>query len=103
MVNTALDALRKGKQERETQDIDEVGYGLSSGDDIVSDISAEDLLKLLQTIPAGYRMVFNLYVIEGYSHKEIGEMLNITESTSKSQFSRARTYLMNVLQKQNMI
>ncbi|HAA00502.1 MAG TPA: RNA polymerase [Flavobacteriales bacterium] len=103
MVNTALDSWRKNKQEREMQDIDEVGYGLSSGEDIVSNITAEDLLAILQTIPSGYRMVFNLYVIEGYSHKEIGEMLNITESTSKSQFSRARSYLMNILQKQNML
>lgn len=103
MVNTALDSWRKNKQEREMQDIEEVGYGLSSGEDIVSNITAEDLLAILQTIPSGYRMVFNLYVIEGYSHKEIGEMLNITESTSKSQFSRARSYLMNILQKQNML
>lgn len=103
MVNTALDSWRKNKQEREMQDIDEVGYGLSSGEDIVSNITAEDLLAILQTIPSGYRMVFNLYVIEGYSHKEIGEMLNITESTSKSQFSRARSYLLNILQKQNML
>lgn len=102
-VNTALDAYRKAKQERVTQDIDDVGFAISSGQDIVSDISAEDLLKILQKIPAGYRMVFNLYVIEGYSHKEIADQLNITESTSKSQFSRARTYLMSVLEKQNMI
>jgi RNA polymerase sigma-70 factor (ECF subfamily) len=84
------------------QDIDEVGYHLDSGQDIVSDITAQDLLKMLQKIPAGYRMVFNLYVIEGYSHKEIGEQLNISESTSKSQFSRARAYLMNLLEKQKM-
>ncbi|MBX7094385.1 MAG: sigma-70 family RNA polymerase sigma factor [Flavobacteriales bacterium] len=102
-VNTALDAYRKSKQERQMQDIDDVGYALSSGHDIVSDISAEDLLKILQKIPAGYRMVFNLYVIEGYSHKEIGDQLGITESTSKSQFSRARSYLMTILEKQNMI
>lgn len=102
-VNTALDAYRRAKNERHVQDIDEVGYALSSGQDIVSDISAEDLLKILQKIPVGYRMVFNLYVIEGYSHKEIADQLNITESTSKSQFSRARSYLMNILEKQNMI
>jgi RNA polymerase sigma factor (sigma-70 family) len=101
-VNTALDAYRKSKQDRMLQDIDEVGYHLDSGQDIVSDITAQDLLKMLQKIPAGYRMVFNLYVIEGYSHKEIGEQLNISESTSKSQFSRARAYLMNVLEKQKM-
>jgi len=102
-VNTSLDHYRKSKMERQTQDIDDVGYALASGEDIVSDITAKDLLEILKKIPPGYRMVFNLYVIEGYSHKEIAEELNITENTSKSQFSRARTYLLNVLEKQRMI
>lgn len=102
-VNTALDAYRKNKQNRHTQDIDEVGYAISSSEDIVSDMSAEDLLKILQKIPPGYQVVFNLYVIEGYSHKEIAEQLGISESTSKSQFSRARAYLMNILVKQDML
>lgn len=102
-VNTALDAYRKNKQSRQNQDIDEVGYNISGTDDVVSDLSAQDLLKLLEKIPTGYRVVFNLYVIEGYSHKEIADQLGITESTSKSQFSRARAYLMNLLQKQDIV
>lgn len=101
-VNTALDSFRKNKQARQTQDIDEVGYGIASTDDVLAELSAADLMNLLQSLPAGYRMVFNLYVIEGYSHKEIGEQLNITESTSKSQFSRARMYLISLMQKQKM-
>lgn len=101
-VNTALDSYRRNKQSRQMQDIDEAGYAISSSDDVISDLSAADLMNILQRLPAGYRMVFNMYVIEGYSHKEIGEQLNITESTSKSQFSRARAYLINILQKQKM-
>ena len=50
-------------------------------------------MKILQELPIGYKTVFNLYVIEGYSHKEIAEMLDITVSTSKSQFSRAKAML----------
>lgn len=102
-VNTALDAYRKNKQSRQNQDIDEVGYALSSSDDVVSDLSAQDLLKILDKIPTGYKVVFNLYVIEGYSHKEIADQLGITESTSKSQFSRARSHLMALLTKQKIV
>ena len=56
-------------------------------------LECEDLLKLIDELPLGYRMVFNLYAVEGYSHKEIQELLGISESTSKSQLSRARAAL----------
>ncbi len=56
-------------------------------------LQTSDLLALISELPVGYRSVFNLYAIEGYSHKEIGELLGISENTSKSQLSRARTYL----------
>lgn len=101
-VNTALDAYRKNKQERQTLDIDDVGYFLSVKELITDKIAAEDLMKVLQKIPAGYRTVFNLYAIEGYSHKEIGEMLEISESTSKSQYSRAREFLKKIIETQNL-
>jgi len=58
-----------------------------------SDLAVEDLLNMLQELPAGYRAVFNLYAIEGYTHKEIADMLDITECTSKSQLSKARALL----------
>ncbi len=58
-----------------------------------SDISAEELLKLINSLADGYRIVFNLYAVEGYSHKEIASILNISENTSKSQLSRARAIL----------
>ena len=92
-VNTSLDYYRRSKQERQMLDIDDVGFFLSVKELVTDEIAAEDLMKILQSIPAGYRTVFNLFAIEGYSHKEIGEMLGITESTSKSQYSRARDFL----------
>lgn len=61
------------------------------------DINCQDLLQLIAELPVGFRTVFNLYVIEGYSHREIQDMLGISESTSKSQLSRARAALKNRL------
>jgi RNA polymerase sigma-70 factor (ECF subfamily) len=60
-------------------------------------LEAEDLLKMVAELPAGYRVVFNMFAIDGYSHKEIAEHLGISENTSKSQLSRARTYLQKML------
>lgn len=71
-------------------------------ENIECEISAEELLDLVKSLPPHYRMAFNLYAIEGYSHKDIGEMLGISEGTSKSNVSRAREILqrkLNVIQK----
>ena len=62
-----------------------------------SHLEAQDLIKLISELPSGYKIVFNLYAIDGYSHKEIGEQLGINESTSKSQLSRARSLLQKQL------
>jgi RNA polymerase sigma-70 factor (ECF subfamily) len=89
MVNTALGFLRqKNKnqfisQEKEIPDlVDEI--------EIEPDIHARELMEIIRSLPEGSRMVFNLYAIEEYTHKEIGELLGISEGTSKSQLSRAR-------------
>jgi RNA polymerase sigma-70 factor (ECF subfamily) len=63
------------------------------GPDIFSTLSEEELIKLISSLPSGYRMVFNLHAIEGFSHKEIGELLYIEESTSRSQLTKARRML----------
>jgi RNA polymerase sigma factor (sigma-70 family) len=102
VVNTALDAIRKNKKLKSQVDIDDVAYGLTTNESVLDTMAAEDLMLVLQTLPTGYRTVFNLYVIEGYSHKEIAEELNITVSTSKSQFSRAKGILREILEKRNM-
>ena len=72
-------------------------------DHIISDLSANDLLKLIQELSPQYRMVFNLYAIEGYSHKEICDILNIKEGTSKSNLSRAREILKEKVGKHFMV
>jgi RNA polymerase sigma-70 factor (ECF subfamily) len=92
MVNEALGYLRKNKSMYVEVDVAraelEPDYGMLSGI-----LEAEDLMKLVQELPVGYRTVFNLYAIEGYSHKEIAERLGIHVNTSKSQLSRARALL----------
>mgnify|MGYP002078817104 CR=1 FL=1 len=92
MINTALERFRKKNPLLPVGDIYPVAKDLKY-DDIESNISADELLGLVQKLPPGYRTVFNLYAIEGYSHQEIGEMLNISEGTSKSQLARARAVL----------
>jgi RNA polymerase sigma-70 factor (ECF subfamily) len=63
-------------------------------------LSVKDLVKLIQELSPGYRTVFNLYVVEGYTHREIGEMLGISEGTSKSQLARAKSILQQMILKQ---
>jgi RNA polymerase sigma factor (sigma-70 family) len=103
MVNTALDHYRKNKKFQKDVEIDAVSFKLEKQEYIVESINAQDLLKIIQTIPEGYRVVFNLFAIEGYSHKEIAEQLGVTESTSKSQFSRAKKMLRNILIERNIV
>ncbi len=92
MVNESLMYIRRNKAMYVEVDIDHAvkspDYNWSN-----SNLETEDLNKMIEDLPTGYRTIFNLYAIEGYSHKEIGEMLNISESTSKSQLSRARVIL----------
>nr|WP_255709963.1 sigma-70 family RNA polymerase sigma factor [Pontibacter harenae] len=91
MVNEALSFLRK-KEPLHLAVVDStIQIAGSGGAD--HDLGEGELMDLVRALPAGYRAVFNLYAIEGYSHKEIADMLNITEGTSKSQLSKARAML----------
>jgi RNA polymerase sigma-70 factor (ECF subfamily) len=92
-VNTCLDQLRKDKKLLTDVSLDDVSHKLAHQDYIVEKLMADDLLKLVQALPDGYRTVFNLFAIEGYSHQEISVQLGISESTSKTQYLRARAYL----------
>lgn len=92
MVNESLIYLRSHKPAFMMVDAAEAGKEVSY-EDAEQHLRAEDLLSMVQKLPDGYRTVFNLYAIEGYSHKEIATQLGITESTSKSQLSRARNLL----------
>lgn len=92
VVNEALSYLRRNKSLYLEMDIEHAN-GEPDTSTLTQPLEAEDLLKLVADLPVGYRMVFNLYAIDGYSHKEIAEQLGITENTSKSQLSRARACL----------
>ena len=98
VVNTALDNIRKRKKDKQNVSLTEAEHLASNKDYIIENLSAEDLLQMFKTIPICYRTVFNLYAIEGYSHKEIADSLGITENTSKSQYSRAKAFLRNLLE-----
>ncbi len=104
IVNTALDNIRKNKKMMNNVEIDKVDYQLHNyNENAIDALSAQDLLKVIQNMPTGFKTVFNMYVIEGYSHKEIAAELNISVNTSKSQFSRARAYLQKILLKEKVI
>jgi RNA polymerase sigma factor (sigma-70 family) len=100
IVNTALKHLRQKSLLTVSHESEEV-ENLSSGDYNLNDYSMDELLSIIQSLAPRYRMVFNLYAIEGYNHKEIGEMLDISEGTSKSQYSRARAILQSMLVQQD--
>jgi RNA polymerase sigma-70 factor (ECF subfamily) len=96
VVNESLTYLRKNKSMYLETDLEAADREPDLGA-LDLQLEAEDLLKLVAELPAGYKIVFNLYAIDGYSHREIAGQLGISENTSKSQLSRARTYLQNRL------
>jgi RNA polymerase sigma-70 factor (ECF subfamily) len=101
MVNTSLDYLRSIKNMRFTVDVEDVQSKLKVEQKVVEELQAEDLLNIIKGLPTGYRTVFNMYAIEGYTHREIGLELDISENTSKSQYSRARVILQKKLEEIN--
>lgn len=96
MVNESLQYIRQNKNMYLQVDIENAQYSFNT-DAIESQLAAEDLLKMVGRLPMGYRTIFNLYAIEGYSHQEIADMLDISVNTSKSQLSRARALLQKTL------
>jgi len=97
MVNAALMHLRKNKKFQMQVDLEEVDFFLEAGQSLFSTLAAKDLMHMVQKLPPGYRSVFNLYAIEGYNHREIGDKLDISAGTSKSQYSRAREMLRKMI------
>lgn len=95
MVNTALNTQRKKMYLYPMVDVTEIT--LPDQEMSLSGIHVTQLLELIQSLPQGCQIVFNLFAIEGYSHKEIAEMLGVSEGTSKSQFARAKSLLQNKL------
>lgn len=99
MINVAIDHFRKNIKNQTTQlpeNIVEPNFGDTS---VYAKLSSEDIMLAVQSLPTNYRLVFNLYAVEGYSHKEIGEMLNMAESTSRANLSLANGLLREKLRK----
>ena len=104
MVYTAIDHFRKNYKHQFTTDLDSGIIQVSSmGEDAVDKISYEEIIRSIQDLTPGYRAVFNLFVIEGFTHEEISEQLGISVGTSKSNLAKARRQLQKILFQQNQI
>ena len=93
VVNTAIDHFRRKKETDSFVDVETISETTPEQGDRQGGQGLKDILKMVKRLPEGARMIFNLFALEGYSHKEIAEKLSITEGTSKSQYSRARQLL----------
>lgn len=98
VVNTAIDHLRKHKYQLQEAEVNDAIHHEANVEDALDQLELEFLYEVIQSLPDGYRMIFNLYAIEGFSHAEIGEKLEIKESTSRSQYTRARGLLRKRIQ-----
>lgn len=99
VINTAITLYHRNLKHKHYVEIEEVYSGETGRESIPdTEYTAEELQKVLDLLPSGYKIIFNLYAIEGYKHKEIAEMLSIDVNTSKSQYSRARAYLRRKLE-----
>ncbi len=103
VVHTCINILKKNKKFSDSVDINYAnGIGIRE-ENIPSIMQAKQVVEFIRILPVGYRTVLNLYAIEGYSHKEIGSMLDIEESTSRSQYTRAKAMLEDILVKKNIM
>jgi RNA polymerase sigma-70 factor (ECF subfamily) len=93
IVNTALVQLRKNRKMNYDDSLEANEQSNAGDPEVLSAISHAELMALIGSMPSGYRTVFNLFAVEGYGHKEISEMLGISENTSKTQFLKARNFL----------
>ena len=100
-VNTALMSLRRHDVLRQSEDVDAARNMVEDAPSATDNIGYQELLKYISELPPGFRVVFNMYVIEGFSHKEIGEELGISEVTSRSQLQRARMLLQDKIKNRN--
>jgi len=103
IVHTCINHLKKNKRFHESVDLIQAGALQIREESIPSIVQAKQIIECIRLLPLGYRTVLNLYAIEGYSHKEISRMMDIEESTSRSQYTRARQMLEDILLKRNLI
>ena len=102
-VTTALMDLRKKDALKMSEDLDAARGLKTETVSQVQNIGYKELMELIMTLPPGFRTVFNMYAIEGYSHKEISEILGISETTSRTQLSRARIWLQNKIKERENV
>ena len=103
VVHTCINILKKNKKFNESVDIIHANAVQVREDNIPSIIQAKQIVECIRMLPIGYRTVLNLYAIEGYSHREIADALEIEESTSRSQYTRAKAMLEDILVKKNIL
>ena len=101
IVNTAIEHFRKKNMLYAIDEKTEIQLA-DENTNIFNQLEAKELLEIIKSMPAGYRTVFNLYAIEGYTHKEIATMMNLTEGTSKSQYARAKSWLQEKIKKMQL-
>ncbi|MEY5047303.1 MAG: hypothetical protein RLZZ175_662 [Bacteroidota bacterium] len=99
-VGLAIDNFRKNKNIDLNDSLENVDF--QNDENIYSKFSAQEIINSIAELPDGFRMIFNLYAIEGFTHKEIAEKLSISEGTSKSQFARAKMKLISLLKDKNI-
>lgn len=101
MINECLQYLRSQQRQFQVEELKEVIYMLNTRyeKETISKLSLEEMYKIINSLPEGYKIVFNLYIVEGYNHREISEMLGISESTSKSQLHKAKRKIKNLIKK----
>jgi RNA polymerase sigma factor (sigma-70 family) len=103
IVHTCINFLKKYKKFNENVDLAQASYVYIKEETIPSIMQAKQVSECIRQLPIGYRTVLNLYAIEGYSHREIATMLEIEESTSRSQYTRAKAMLETILIKKNIL
>ncbi len=96
-VNTAINHFHQNKKYSDHVDASYAESMLSSNENVISQLSNQELLEIIDRLPDGYKIIFNLHVVEGYNHAEIAQMLNIAEGSSKSQLSKAKAYLKKLI------
>ena len=99
VINTAINQYHKTKKHRQLEELDLSKNGVHKEEQVVSGISYDEIIEMVQELSPAYRTVFNLYVIEGFKHREIADMLDIAVGTSKSNLAKAKRNLQSILEK----
>jgi RNA polymerase sigma factor (sigma-70 family) len=103
VINTAIDHYKKNHSLRNYVSYEDADETEQDTSEIADQLSTNELLEIIKKLPHGYRVVFNLYAIEGYTHSEISEMLQITEGSSRSQLCKARYFIKNILRQYEFV